>query len=262
MVLISLDQKKFELIKVILLFLLIMNIKSEPKNCSRDTPILTGGECKLEYCSEERFNSSDCRIANSIVKTQWLNNIIVFGDKNCRYVNFGMFSNGDMVVSTTIYPKTKKRYFYGLKQNGRPYFSDESTNYASLTSGSDDGLYESEAAITTIFGGSNEEYLIVIGKLENLAEIYDFEKSKVYYQSVQSEFSSINSVNSLRHCYIPIKTTSSKYYLFGYIGSKEANSDNVNVYFQKHTKYTKNTYLGFSTFTVTKEDPKKRKNGY
>ena len=262
MTLISVDHKKLELIKIISIFLLIMSIKSEPTNCTRDTPILTGGQCKLEYCSKERFNSSDCRIANSIVKTQWLNNIIVFGDKNYRYVNFGMFSNGDMVLSTTTYPKSMIRYFYGLKQNGRPYFSDESTSYANLTSGSDDGLFESEGSITTIFGDNNKEYLIVIGKLENLVEIYDFENSKVYYQSVQSEFSSINSVKSLRHCYIPIQSTSSKYYLFGYIGTQEANSDDVKVYFQKHTKYTENTSLGISTFTVTKEEPKQKENGY
>ena len=61
--------------KLISLFILIMNIKSELTNCARDTPIFTGGQCKLVYCSKERFNSSDCQIANSIVKTQWLNRI-------------------------------------------------------------------------------------------------------------------------------------------------------------------------------------------
>ena len=55
--------KKYKyLIKVIVLLLLVINIKSEITDCSRDKPILISGECKLDFCSEEQFNNSDCLI--------------------------------------------------------------------------------------------------------------------------------------------------------------------------------------------------------
>ena len=84
-----------------------------------NTPILKSGSCQLTFCSKEEFNSLDCIISNSKIKTQWLNNIIEIGDLNFRYINFASYQNQDMVVQTTSYPSSTKRMFYGLKKNGR-----------------------------------------------------------------------------------------------------------------------------------------------
>ena len=35
----------------------------------------------MDYCSEDDFKNNICSINNTIVKTQWLNNIIWIGDK-------------------------------------------------------------------------------------------------------------------------------------------------------------------------------------
>ena len=58
--------------------LLLFNIiHLEAPLCSRDYPIEISNECKLEFCEKEHFDSNYCIKNNSIIKTQWLNNIIV-----------------------------------------------------------------------------------------------------------------------------------------------------------------------------------------
>ena len=43
-------------------------------------------------------------------------NLIEVGEKNFRYLTFASYSNGDMILSITAYPKNQKRIFYGLKK--------------------------------------------------------------------------------------------------------------------------------------------------
>ena len=104
---------------LILLFIecLIISIKTE---CERDKPIFTDGECTLKYCPEEDYNNSICIISNEIIKIQWITNIIQIGDLNFRYVNFANFSNGDMIVESSVNPGSLLRMFFGLKSNGLP----------------------------------------------------------------------------------------------------------------------------------------------
>ena len=253
------------LIKVIVLLLLVINIKSEITDCSRDKPILISGECKLDFCSEEQFNNSDCLIANSIVETQWLNNIIIFGDEKFRYINFGTYSNGDMIVGTSQYPNTVKRMFFGLNQNGRPLFevtAKESTYYKTLESDSTVGLFESESFIIKLTSSetaiNGKEYFIVIGKLENTVEIYDFDNNKVYDKTLQ-DFTSIPYVKSLRHGILLFPSTSEYYYLFAFIGGPTLYGTDNSIYFQKHIF---NTLENFKTTNTYNSDYKTKNNAY
>ena len=93
---------------IIIIFLLMNTFFAE---CPRNTPILISKECKMDYCTEEQFNSSYCEINNEIIKTQWLNNIIRIGGLKYRYISFASFSNGDMIVETTCYPGEPKDTF-------------------------------------------------------------------------------------------------------------------------------------------------------
>ena len=223
---------------LLLLLFFIKNIKSQTIDCKRNTPILISGECKLNYCSESQFISSYCLIANSIVKTQWLNNIIIYGNLTFRYINFGSFSNGDMVVVSSTYPRSDKRMFYGLKQNGRPLYSinGKETPYYALNANSNDGMFESESSVIKISSSEiddSKEYFIIIGKLEKYAEIIDFYKNKTYYKRLSS-FTSV-AVKSYRHAFLLIDNKSSEYYyLFGFIGGSDNYSTDRQVYFQKH----------------------------
>ena len=125
------DLKKMTPKKIIISFNLlficsILNVGAT--ECPKDKPILIDGECKLEYCTEDQFNSKYCQINNTIVKTQWINNIIIFGEHPFRYLGFGSFSDGSFVIETTPYPEQPKRKFFGLKRNGRPFFTDKTNN--------------------------------------------------------------------------------------------------------------------------------------
>ena len=96
------------LFHTIILFFILHIIKAGETECPRDRPILKSGNCVLDNCTD----SSECIVANPIIKTQWLNNIRKIGDSTYRYINFGSFSNGDMIIETTCYPKLAKRMFY------------------------------------------------------------------------------------------------------------------------------------------------------
>ena len=64
-----------------------------------------------------------------------ISNIIQLGGLNFRYNHFSLNSKGDMIIDTTAYPGNNERRFFGLKNNGRPYFFDENnkeTPYHSL----------------------------------------------------------------------------------------------------------------------------------
>ena len=148
---ITLFKKYKQLIIIYLIFILFFAqiIRADITNCPRNNPILISGQCKSIYCSETQFASSNCIIVNSTAKTQWLNNIIIFGESNSRYVNFAVFSNGNIVAETSTYPISQNRMFYGLKNNGRPLFtiSNEETYYLSMNSNNPDGMFESEGGI-------------------------------------------------------------------------------------------------------------------
>ena len=178
--------------KFLILFyfqLLINPIKNE---CNKTSPILKNGICSLIYCSEEEYNNETCKIDNEIIKTQWLNNIIRIGDINFRYVNFANYSNGDMIVETTACLGSSKRMFYGIKTNGRAFFSNNSetkkTYYFSLDvneqPGNEDNYrYEAEIFIATLNEGEDKgkEYLVSIAKGEQYTELYNFNNGEICF---------------------------------------------------------------------------------
>ena len=158
----------------------IKTIYSEITECPRDKPIFISDICKLDYCSKTQFESKECKIKNSIIETQWLNNIIIIGDKSYRYINFASYSNGDMIIETTCKPGNSKRIFYGLKQNGRPFFinktNNEETPYYSINvegQNEPQGKYEAEGIIIKDSNSGNEYYMSV-SNLEYYVEIFDF----------------------------------------------------------------------------------------
>ena len=164
-------------------------LNSAVAECPRDAPILISGVCRLEYCSKNEFDSNYCNINNTIIKDQWLNNIIRIGGLNYRYINFASYSNGDMIVETTCYPGEPKRYFYGIKKNGRPFFKNKTNQentpyYVIETNGQNNhkGKYESEAIViksSESGDGNGKEYFLSVSKLECYAELFDFENDKV-----------------------------------------------------------------------------------
>ena len=243
------------------------------EDCSFDEPILVQNlGCKLSYCNKAQFESNYCSINNTIVKTQWLNNIIKLGGLTYRYINFVSYSNGNMVVETTCYPGEPKRYFYGLKANGRPLFTDKETNnetpyYMKETYQEQHphkGKYEAEAIVIKS-SESNEnngkEYFLSVSKLECYAEIFDFKNDNIYIRPVQNFNRPIRYIKSTRHSFFPLKSSNQQYYyVFGFVGDEDPDEDkNVTINFQKHIF---NSISQFSTQNTNTGNMQTILNGY
>ena len=231
----------------ILVILLFKIIKTELNECPKDLPILILGECKSQYCSKDQFDSNYCSINNTIIKTQWLNNIIEIGTINYRYINFASYSNGDMIIETTSYPAEPKRYFYGFKKNGRPFFKNKNTQeetpyYVINTNeqNNNKGKYESTAIIIKSSEngeGNGKEYFLSVSQSDFYVELFDFNNDKIYFKSINS-FSTFQHIKTYRHCLFEYKSISNNYYyFFGFTsdtGSDFYINENLTIHFQKH----------------------------
>ena len=171
-------------INIILFFFLFQTVLNE---CNRNTPIkLKNDSCVMKYCTKDEYESKECILDNSIIKTQFPNNLIILGDFSFRFLNFLQFSNGDMIFETSpfpIDPSNNKRIFYGLKNNGRYYFKKNDTNeetpFNNLTIDiKNECKYESGNSIIIIDG---KEYFLSIGRMSSYTEIFDFENNKFIY---------------------------------------------------------------------------------
>ena len=178
------------------LFLLLL-IKPTINECDKTTPILKNNSCTLEYCSRDNIKNNICSINNTIVKTQWLNDIKWIGDKFFRYVNLATYSNGDLIVETSSSNGSAKRMFYGIKQDGSPLFTFDGKRTKNITLEVDtqsgntrNARYYSEFFIAKINGGDNngKEYLISVSTGNGYAELYDFDDNNKIYQKSSTSF--------------------------------------------------------------------------
>ena len=252
------NKNNFFFIILIQLLLLFPSNQEDLSECLINTPISKNGQCTNEYCTKEQFESKVCLINNTIIKTQWLNNIIFIGNSKFRYINFASYSNGDMIIETTSYPATATRMFYGLKKNGRPFFKDnqkETPYYIINVTGQENKHYGKYEAASLIIkssengSGNGKEYYFSISKLDCYGEIFDFENNKIYNRSV-AKFTSFTYTKTFRHTIIPMIPTSSKYYyLFGFIkGDKAEDYTNAEIFFQRHSFKNITNFLKSKTY--------------
>ena len=211
----------------ILIFSLII-FKAISFECSESLPIWKNSNCEFTYCTESEFKNNICSVNNTKIKTQWLTNIIIFGDNNARYINFATFSNGDFIVEATPCKLIiSVRFFFGLKKNGRNFFkiNGEETQFYSykLVDGEEDNSgkkYEGEIQIATMNQEDNKEYLLSLSKAESYAELYDFENMEIYKKKMVLLFG-IENLNE-RQISLSIKSSDNKYYsIYGFIDGSE-----------------------------------------
>ena len=170
---------KLIFIKILFFFHLFKIILNE---CDIDTPIkLSNDTCVLKYCTKEEYVSEECSINNTIIKTQFPNNIIIIGEEKFRYMNFVTLSNGDMIIETSPFSANNKRIFFGLKKNGRYYFNRTNNNdiipFNSLTT-DEETEYKFESANSIIIN-QGKEYFVSIGRLSSYTELFDFDNDKI-----------------------------------------------------------------------------------
>ena len=191
--------------------------------CPEDTPILKDNTCSLSYCTESEFNNNYCSINNTKIRTQWLSNIIIFGDENARFINFATFSNGDLVVEATpcVVINYSKRFFYGLKKNGRDLFKidNKQTPFYSLVPINEDNSgkkYQGEIQIARMNQENGKEYLLSLSKDKSYAELYDFESGEMYKKYIPDLVGCIHQ--NERQISLVIHSSDNIYYtIYGFI---------------------------------------------
>ena len=223
------EQKHYYLLFIICLSFFEITKSTE---CNVSHPILKDEECSLIYCNEEEFNLGQCSINNSIIKAQWLNNIIQVGEKNYRYLNFITTSNNEIFFETSDHPSSDQRIFFGIKEDGSPFFEDSNGIKKYIIKkqiGDNEKKYESEAGLIKINSEDDnykdKEYIITIGKASSCTEIFNFnnldEDIQKYttdtflgYTSQTYIGTTINLTENGKHYFIfaLIKESSSQYY--------------------------------------------------
>ena len=238
-------KKYFYFINNIIFYsIFFMQLPVSLSECNRNTPILVNNNyCELKYCTKEEYKSGNCIIDNSIVKTQWLNNIILFDFDKFRYGNFALNSKGDLIYECSTEEANGKRVFYWLKKNGSFYFQDENgkkipTKMIILQNNGEFPI-RYESSFIPVFVNSNECFLSISVDI-GAAELYDFENNKFSF------FSSLDFTNykiyTLISSLIEDDYGSSKKYLHTFIGQTKSDQTFQNFYFisQKYS-FTKNT---------------------
>ena len=170
---IILNFKSFNLIIFILQFSNVIL-----QDCPKEFPFRKNGSC-TNICEEAIYNSTNCKINNSIIKNQFPNDIIFVGHKTLRYTNFITFSNGDMLFHTSSFPQNTIKIFYGLKSNGRPYFRDSNNKETPFWYNETIVRKRKYESGNSIFVKDGKEYLISFGRRQSYSEFYDIENQRI-----------------------------------------------------------------------------------
>ena len=179
---------------------------------------MKNNECIKGDCTVSEYSSKECEVKNDIINIQWLNNIIEYSNGGINFVNLVTTENGDLIcIASYYYDNTdiNKKYFYGLKKNGRPYFieNNKETPFKQI----DTGEKRNEGSIYAIkLDGGNKEYIITIGNNQGNFEIYDLDNNdKVYKQDGKTFLNT--SYNSFHYVSIFKLKTDNNYYIMNFI---------------------------------------------
>ena len=205
--------------------------------CDKNTPILTRNDgCQLRYCSKDEFDSGDCSIDNQIIKTQWLNDIILFNSEKFRYGSFAINSKQDMIFECSPKEATGKRLFYWLKKDGSFYFENEEgekvpTKIITVKDGDFFPIrYESANFFVLLKNGNGKECLISISLWEGYTEYYDFEENEVSFVYT-IDFTNYNIYTTISGFFDLESSSNENYYYYLYVGQQKADEYNYNTFF-------------------------------
>ena len=228
---------------LIIFYLMIHLFDIIELECQKEMPFRKYSQCTPQPCSKSEFESNNCYINNTIIKTQWLNNIIFLGELTFRYINFASYDIGDMIVETTSYPESNKRIFFGIKETGRPFFKNKINNGETLfysidiinkANNNTIGHFESVGLVVK-HNDYKSQYYLSLPKFFDNAELFDFEYENIYYKPVRA-FASYVAVHSLRHSFFPLNYKNNRndnYYLFCFVGQFH-NQKYESLFMQKH----------------------------
>ena len=154
-----------------------------------------------------------------------LNNIIRISDNNYIYNHISINSNGDMVIDSSAL-NNKERIFYGLKQDGSPFFGTSLFKSLPVEVSSNYGRSEGEALFikyTRHYDYSNiEECIAYIPQKNNkYVEYYLFNENSAY--PVQAGSNNFQDVESCRFAAVKVQSDDETNldYIFAYVYGKK-----------------------------------------
>ena len=156
--------------------------------CNYTHPIKKNGECIIGGCTADEFSSGICTIENEIIKTQWITNRIRYSGFGACYAELATTPNGNLICISNYFQSSTKKEFYGLKQNGRPYFEENNVETPFHEIDTQKNKYEGNVFAIQL-NGDDKEYIISFGNNNGYFEIYDFEDNdKSYIQEGKTFF--------------------------------------------------------------------------
>ena len=216
------------------IFIFIIDLSLSNCECQVDSPILKNNSCQLFYCSKEDFENEICIIDNEIIKTQWLNNLLLFNEKNYRYCSFALNSQGDLIAELSTEEANGVRLFYGLKKDGTSFFKNSYT-YTKIITNKDDNehpiRYESENIFISL--NNTKEYLISTSIFLGNTELFDFEENIESFITT-CNFTGYNIYSTKNQI---IELNNRKEYLHIFIGREKTNEE-YNNFFLVLNKYS------------------------
>ena len=222
---------------IIILELFFLNIIScTYTECQRETPIKTVTGCQLTYCTNQQFNNGECIKSNSKIKIQWLNDVILVGEQNFRYVSLMLTSNKDLVFATSPCPTGSNRIYYGISSEGNPLFGNNFIIKKTITRNEKIDRYESIAGIMKMNGdNSDKEYFINIGKSKTYTEILDLSSDDNNLYELKFEDVTNKNIRAFYGSYFNINQEDTNYFILSFI------TDDPEVFYLLKLKFTKNS---------------------
>ena len=216
-------KKKTNIIRIILNFIIFFyNFKNALlSECDYTHPFKkNGGECIERGCSFSDIKSGTCKIENDIIKTQWFNNIIDYSVSGINYATVSTTPNGNLICSSSFYNTSKtKKYYFGIKRNGRPFFLQNGKDTIYSETDSDKPRNEGVIYAINLNGIKDKEYVIGFGVNNYYFEMYDFADNNnvIIYKKAQNKFFGVEYNSFKRASIFKLNNCEDDYYIISFI---------------------------------------------
>ena len=223
---------KYNIISLKIIVILNLMVYSKLSECPKELPILKDNNCSSILCEDEEFNLGLCTINNSIIKTQWLNNIIKFENTNGE-VFLDVSKDLDKLVFSTILPDNNERIIYVEDINKRFFFQNYNNEKKSFIKKSLGIIQNTEISNKQIcLAYNNYNYIILINSNSDI-QILNLDLYENNYLFItQSNFLNENKTISGKSFYC--KNINTDDFYFASITAQENNSSNYSLSLFSH----------------------------
>ena len=150
-----------------------------------------------------------------------ITNKIKFTDGGASYANLATTPKGDLLCISSSFDGTTKKYFYGIKSNGRPYFNNN--NIETCFNEIDNQIRKNEGVIYGIqLKDGDKEYIVSFGANEAYFEIYDFDDNNKIYKQLGTNFFG-TEYNNFNYASIFKLNNEINYYIISFIAQDTGN---------------------------------------